>query len=550
MTSNRMVSRLAVLAALFCANCPGWAQEDKPEGKTGAGAGVFGMDRIWTVHLSIPAKEYEAMQPRGGGRGSFGPPPEPLPPVDPDRKVHRNDFGFNLAWARASVSIGNETFENVGVRYKGNGTIFDTQGVSKKSFKIELDFFKGKGSFAGLKTLNLHCDVTDPTKLRETLGYALYREAGVPSPKTAFAEVLLTVPGKFDKELLGVYTLVEEVGKAFTREHFGTDKGLLMKPERLRDFVYLGDDWARYKESYQPKRDLTVAEAGRLIAFAKLVDQGDEEAFRREIPSFLEIESYLRFLATTAFVANTDSFFGLGHNYYLFLHPKTNKVQFIPWDLDRAFANFGSSDQNMDLSLRHPYGGSHRLTERLLAIPEISARYQELLKELSAGPFARQKFLKEVETLSRMIGKLLELEAKAVAARKEERRGGFGPFGQPPTLETFIDKRTESVKAQLAGTSQGFVPTGGPFGAGPPGPPPGGFGRLGDIMPPPLQDLFGMSPEQRKKLAELQKEADAELDKLLTEDQRKQLKAMRERGPFGGQPGGGPGDRPARRPGG
>ena len=36
-----------------------------------------------------------------------------------------------------------------------------------------------------------------------------------------------------------------------------------------------------------------------------------------------------------------DSFFTLGHNYCLYLHPDTNKFHFIPWDLDWSFANFG-----------------------------------------------------------------------------------------------------------------------------------------------------------------------------------------------------------------
>ena len=82
-----------------------------------------------------------------------------------------------------------------------------------------------------------------------------------------------------------------------------------------------------------------------MIAFARLVHKADDATFRKEIGSYLDIDSYLRFLAATAFVANSDSFFVLGHNYYLYLHPKTNKLHFIPWDLDRAFANFRSSDR-------------------------------------------------------------------------------------------------------------------------------------------------------------------------------------------------------------
>ena len=38
----------------------------------------------------------------------------------------------------------------------------------------------------------------DPTRGREALAYAVFRAAGVPAPRTAFAEVTLTVPGKYD----------------------------------------------------------------------------------------------------------------------------------------------------------------------------------------------------------------------------------------------------------------------------------------------------------------------------------------------------------------
>jgi hypothetical protein len=68
-----------------------------------------------------------------------------------------------------------------------------------------------------------------------------------------------------------------------------------------------------------------------------------------------------------------------------------------------------------------------------------------------------------------------------------------------------------------------------PFGAPP---------KTGDIMPFFMRDMLKMTDEQRKQLDEIQKEVDAKLDKLLTDDQKKQLKDMTFPG-FG--PPGGPG---------
>ena len=92
--------------------------------------------------------------------------------------------------------------------------------------------------------------------------------------------------------------------------------------------------------------------------------------------------------------------------------------------------------------------------------------------------------------------------------------------------------------------NESFRPAMGP-GMGGPG---GGFFRLpppGVILPPPVQDTLQMTEQQKKDLAALQKEIDEKLEKILTEEQRKQFKEMKDRGPGGpvvigpGGPGGG-----------
>jgi hypothetical protein len=82
----------------------------------------------------------------------------------------------------------------------------------------------------------------------------------------------------------------------------------------------------------------------------------------------------------------------------------------------------------------------------------------------------------------------------------------------------------------------------------------GGMPRPGEILPGMLRQRLNLTASQEKQVAELQKEVDARLDKILTAEQRDQLKTMRERGPggfgFGPPPGGGPGGRGRGGPGG
>ena len=66
--------------------------------------------------------------------------------------------------------------------------------------------------------------------------------------------------------------------------------------------------------------------------------------------------------------------------------------------------------------------------------------------------------------------------------------------------------------------------------------------RPGEILPRFLRERLELSEAQGKQIQELQKEVDAKLEKILSAEQREQLKELRSRGPGGfGPPGfGGP----------
>ena len=101
------------------------------------------------------------------------------------------------------------------------------------------------------------------------------------------------------------------------------------------------------------------------------------------------------------------------------------------------------------------------------------------------------------------------------------------------------------------GPRGGFGP---PGGGGPGGRGPGRFGgppQPGQVLPSALQDRLALTDEQRKQVADLQKDVDAKLEKILTSAQKGRLREMRERGPGGfgpppGRPGGAP--RPPEEP--
>jgi putative membrane-bound dehydrogenase-like protein len=438
---------------------------------------AFGTGKVWKVHIEIPTKEYEAMQPPAAGFGMPGAPPPPRARRD-RRDSERNLFGVEFPWAPADLTADGKTCKKVGVRYAGEITYFASSRGLKRPLAIDLNKF-GKQQLHGVTSLQLHAMPMDPSKGREALAYSVFRAVGVPAPRTAFAEVTLTVPGKYDKEYLGLYTVVEGVDKRFLEDRFGADKGLLMRPFQVRSLDHLGDNWERYRGRYRPQSEPTKEETKRVIELARLVNQASEEEFSKQIDSYLDMDAFLRFLAADALTSNLESSSALGHNYYLFLNPRTHKVVFLPGDLEFALANFllmGKADQLMDLSLTHPYPGPNKLVERLLAVKGVREKYHKLLGELSAKAFTRERLDREIDAIEKLTKEPLAREKKAAEARKEG-PAGFGPPGgpapQPPDLKTFARKRTASVAAQLAGKSKGYVPDGFGFGPPPGGPPMG-----------------------------------------------------------------------------
>jgi spore coat protein CotH len=422
---------------------------------------VFGLTKIHDFHLELSAKEWERMQKVAGGMTLFGPTKVVQKPGEEPIDRHRTaGFGLAFPWAHADLHANGKTYKNVGLRYKGNGSYVSADKMLKRNLKIELDHYDEYQHFHGVKTITLNAGAVDASRMREVLAYGVFRSAGVPAPRTAFGKVTLTVPGKYNKEFVGLYTFVEHVDKSFLKDHFENGKGLLMKPERLGSIQYLGDDWSKYKDRYRPKREPTATEAQRVIEFAKLVNKGDDEAFKKQIGGYLDVDLFLRFIAVNTLMPNTDSFFTTGHNYFIYLNPRNNKFVFMPWDLDISFAGFpamGSIDQQVNQNLMKPSPNRIKVVDRLLSLPEVKEKYQAVLKELAANGFAKKKLLAEIDAIEKATKELLTAERKASEVRKETRdafSAWVGGWFAPAELRNYVERRTAAIATQLDGTGK------------------------------------------------------------------------------------------------
>jgi len=356
------------------------------------------------------------------------------------------------AWQAGDLVWDGQRLTDVDIRVKGNSSLNSVVRMRSRrySFKVDLDDRVPGRSLQGEKKLNLNNGFKDPTLLRETLGYELMRAAGLPAPRTAFVD--LWVAG----EHMGLYTLVEEVDGGFVDEAFPDDgDGDLYKPEPpAGELRYQGDDPAAYR-GLEIERNADTTDHAAFLALVRALNMGAPE----DLPTVLDIDRALRYVAANALAVNLDSYLGTGHNYYLY--EQEGVFSIIPWDLNEAFGNFNCGCDLpglLDFRIDEPVCGglgSRPLVARLLANPAHLATYHAHLRTLLEGPFAEADFRARVEALAGLIRPYVEADPTKFYSLADFDRGltddiVAGGF-RAPGLIAFARGRAESVAAQLDG---------------------------------------------------------------------------------------------------
>ena len=444
---------------------PALGQTSQPEA---GNASLFGLNRVVDVHFELTQPEWETIQPAveldglsiakavasmrldAASGGNFRSEKSSRPGL-------AGYLGVDHQYGRATVTFDGQTVRDAGLRYKGNGSFLGAYDSRKFSFKIDFNEFQDDIEFRGLTKINLHNNITDPAFLREPLSYALFREAGIHCSRVGFARVILTVAGIIDQEPRGLYTLVEQVDKRFLKDRYGSAQGLLLKPSTFGVFRYLGEGWAKYEAAYVPKTTATTEQQQRVIEFARLLHQGDDQTFRDQLAAYLDVDQFLRFLAVNVLLSNLDSFLGATQNYYIYLEPQTNRFQFFPWDLDISFGMFlraGSRQQLADLSIDYPGSTKHTLIMRVLAIARHRKTYHAYLARYLDTLFAEQKLGQQIDQLAAFVENL-QLPAEDDPESADGRH--LVLKSTPRRLQQFVQQRHQSVQRQLAGESRGKI---------------------------------------------------------------------------------------------
>lgn len=436
-------------------------------------AELYSLTNIWPVRLSFTRKEWKAISPSA------------IPPV-PDafsggKLVLRNPkasrsglagvIGVEFNWTSGAMEFAGGAFTNVAVRYRGNGTYINSLYGPKQSFKVDLNKFQKGQALAGVNEINFLNSLPDNTYLRDALSQQLFRDLGVPAPRTAYSYLTIDVPNVFTNQALGLYVMVEDIGGDFAKDRFGTKKAPIFKPVTYELFDHLGDDWNAYAPIYDLKTEATPAQLRRVIDLARLVSKADDTEFEQKLPGFIDIGEFAAFVAGHVLLASCDGFLANGQNYYLYLDPRTDKFGFISWDQDHSFGEFGyvgTAEKREQMSIWEPWVYDFRFLKRVMKTAEFRAAYEKCLRAAVEKHFTRERLWAQVDQLAAAIRPAVEAENGFRLKRFDQAvssdwlpgpRDGHpeGPKAPVHQIKRFIENRIVSVRDQLDGKSKGEV---------------------------------------------------------------------------------------------
>ena len=308
----------------------------------------------------------------------------------------------------------------VGVRYKGSiGAFigctsspnpFQPDGAKtcrKLSLKLKINWHDPDATFYGVRRIQLHSQRLDASKMHERLGYWLYREMGVPVPRSVHARV--EINGAFS----GVYSLTEEIDGRFTRATFDDGTGNLYKEVWPLDSNGQPRPASEFVAALQTNRDEDptaeiVTSFGAELAAAAPTDRVDV------LRKWIDLDVLLRTFVVDRAIAHDDGplhwYCRQGcapHNFYWYEEPTSRKLYLVPWDLDNAFdAISPSSPVSRVIKIADPFGqvsndcqpiaqGSFGLQQRSAACDPIigtaaalTAEFDTIRAELLAGPMS------------------------------------------------------------------------------------------------------------------------------------------------------------------
>jgi hypothetical protein len=294
-----------------------------------------------------------------------------------------------------------DTIETVGFRLRGNTSRYS----AKKSFKVSLNTFVSGQKYYGVEKINLNGEHNDPTIMRSKVMWDILRKFGIPAPRAN--HVQLYINGNYH----GLYLNVEHIDEEFVLSRFGNNDGNLYKCLYPADLNYISSNPDDYKliengrRVYELKTNEGVDDYSDLASFINVVNNAADNHLICQMDEVFNTYDYLKMISADLFCGDWDGYIYNKNNYYLYHNTATNKIEFIPYDVDNTFGIdwFDIDWTTRDIYNWQPSGESRPIYTRLVNHPDLRNQFTFYADLLINNVLNLDSLIQSIEVRKNMI---------------------------------------------------------------------------------------------------------------------------------------------------
>lgn len=338
------------------------------------------------------------------------------------------------------VSYGDQTWPWVGMRFKGNSTLWGAYsgGNGKLPFRLNFDRYEDdyveidNQRFFGFKELKFGSNYNDDSFIADKMASDTFRDAGIPAAKGAFTRVYVDIGD--GPEYWGLYTMFEDPSHSLLDDWFGDDDGNLYEGDG--DAATLG--WFD-ADSFEAKTNEDETDWSDVQALIDALDGSTSgSTFRTELEAALDVDSYLRALAVNQIIGNWDSYGMMTHNYYLYGDPGIDgRLVYIPWDFNESYEHGSGRRGALSVDLGE-VSGEWPLIRRTMDDEVYRGIYLDELASVMDGPLDVDVQLERAEAYHDLI------EPYVVGAEGEQ--AGFSHLRSEDAFDRSVDALLDAVE--------------------------------------------------------------------------------------------------------
>jgi spore coat protein H len=360
--------------------------------------------------------------------------------------VNKSDYDNMLKtyWLKEDIDA---DLEVDGVFYKKGEIAFrgsSTLSFPKKGFKIK---FRKKELFQGhTKRIDVSASYVDKSLIRERLSFDLFAKTSVVASNAWHLDVtILSKEGQVLER--GLYTGLDHVDEYFFRRRGreigtlykadgGSVNGVLMgasldpQPEAILKILYDKKNTKQIAAQDAPVNlsraalnlpPLQIADADEedysdLDEFIRLINSWDAHTIARHLDDYMDVESYLDWLAVNTVVQSNDTYH---KNYFLHNRVEDDKWEIMPWDYDLTWGRNWNDycdglcdDLSEGTSIKGSNQKTNQLSQRVLNNPTLFERLRAKVADLLETEFVEEKLFDQIDTYYAEITELVHQDTR------------------------------------------------------------------------------------------------------------------------------------------